>query len=96
MAPDISPQEPPKGQSGPQQPPVAPNGPQSPTVAPNGPKRVSPRNTQYPFQLKVNMTPGMNASVRRVTQRLKVPEGTIGRWGMMLILAQHDPDYKGE
>ena len=57
---------------------------------------VAKRNINYPVALRVNITTKQAASLAGISRRLQAPEGVIARWGLMQILAQHDPNYKGE
>jgi hypothetical protein len=43
--------------------------------------------------MKINITPAMKSSLLRVTRRLRLPEGVIGRLALMQHLAQQDRDY---
>jgi hypothetical protein len=48
---------------------------------------------QFPLQLKLNITLAMEASLQRLTRRLRLPPGVIGRLGLMNYLAQQDREY---
>jgi hypothetical protein len=49
---------------------------------------------QFPIQLKLNITLAMDASLQRVTRRLRLPAGVIGRLALMQYLAQQDREYR--
>ena len=61
----------------------------SPTKA-----RRQSRPVQFPVQLKLNITFAMDASLQRVTRRLRLPAGVIGRLALMQYLAQQDREYR--
>jgi hypothetical protein len=51
---------------------------------------------QYPIQLKVNLSPAMAASLKKVCRRLGMPEGIGARIAIAQFLAQQDPQYRDE
>jgi hypothetical protein len=51
------------------------------------------RPVQFPLQMKINITLAMDASLQRITRRLRLPAGVIGRLALMQYLAQQDRDY---
>jgi len=85
----------------------APPSPQHPPQAPApatkmlnggpaaGAKLKRQSNPRFPIQLRINITPAMNTSLARIAQQLLLPEGTIGRMGLMQYLRANDPEYKG-
>ena len=54
------------------------------------------RPIKYPVQLRVNINNAMAASMKRVCQRLGIPEGIGARIAISQFLSQQDPQYKGE
>jgi hypothetical protein len=75
----------------PQGPAPSTNGPASGT---NGAAKAKRRNVQYPIQLRVNITPAMNASLGRISRQLMMPEGIVGRIALLQYLAHQDPEYR--
>src|SRR5215468_8551749 len=76
--------------------PAAPSAsPQGPAPGVKGPaiKAKGRRPVQYPVQLKVNISPQMNISLRRVCQRLGIPEGIGARIAIAQFLDLQDPKY---
>jgi hypothetical protein len=51
------------------------------------------RPVQFPLQLKLNITLAMEASLQRLTRRLRLPAGVLGRLALMQYLAQQDREY---
>jgi len=51
---------------------------------------------KFPIQLRINITPRMNDSLQRISRRLLLAEGVIGRIALMQYLAQQDPQYREE
>jgi hypothetical protein len=68
-------------------------------MANGGPQQgvIKPRqsNPKFPIQLRINITPAMNMSLARIAGKLLLPEGTIGRLGLMQYLQANDPEYRG-
>lgn len=56
-------------------------------------KRATPV-VRFPVQLRINITPAMNASLERISRRLLLAEGVIGRIALMQYLATQDPQYR--
>jgi hypothetical protein len=83
---------PPSPQRPPQAPATATNGAHKSPVA-GATKRQS--NPRFPIQLRINITVEMNKSLARIAQKLLLPEGTIGRLGLMQYLQANDPEYRG-
>ena len=71
-----------------------------PAPGQNGPaakaKRRNGRVIKFPIQLRVNITPNMNASLQRISRRLLLPEGILGRIALMQYLASQDREYREE
>jgi len=92
--------------SGPQKPPAAPSaGLQRPSPRSNGAPakgggleaikiKVGGRSVKYPVQMKVNISPAMAQSLRRVSQRWGIPEGIGARIAITQFLSQQDPNYR--
>src|SRR5262245_18336916 len=83
-------------EQGSHRPPVAPvAGPQGPAPGANGPaiKDKGRRPVQYPVQLKVNISPQMDISLRRVCQRLGIPEGIGARIAIAQFIEAHERGY---
>jgi hypothetical protein len=59
-------------------------GPKVPTKGMASPKG---RNIKYPVQLRVNITPEMNASLARVARHFDMPEAMVGRMALKQFLA---------
>jgi hypothetical protein len=72
--------------------------PQRPAPGHNGPpiKARGSRPVQYPIQLKVNLSPAMAASLKKVCRHLGMPEGIGARIAIAQFLAQQDPQYRDE
>ncbi len=72
----------------------------NPAQGTNGPpvkaKRRNSRAVKFPIQLRINITPRMNDSLQRISRRLLLAEGVIGRIALMQYLAQQDPQYREE
>jgi hypothetical protein len=72
----------------------------NPAPGTNGPpvkvKRRNSRAVKFPIQLRINITPRMNDSLQRISRRLLLAEGVIGRIALMQYLAQQDPQYREE
>jgi hypothetical protein len=71
----------------------------NPAPGQNGPsiaKRRNSRAVKFPIQLRINITPSMNASLQRISRRLLLAEGVIGRIALMQYLAQQDREYREE
>jgi hypothetical protein len=68
-----------------------------PVAGTNGPgTKARTRQTpivRFPIQLRINITPAMNASLEQLSRRLLLPKGTIGRIALMTYLAANDPSY---
>ena len=62
--------------------------------APAKGKRQSNRIVRYPIQLRVNITEAMNASLARISRRLMIPEGIVGRIALIQYLASNDREYR--
>jgi hypothetical protein len=60
------------------------------------PKQRRSRPVQFPIQLRINITPRMNASLQRISRRLLLAEGVIGQIALMQYLAQQDREYREE
>jgi hypothetical protein len=74
-------------------PPPSP-GPQTPSPAAKvAAKRVT-RPIQFPIGLRVNITPAMATSLKRISRRLRLPEGVICRLALMQYLAGQDREYR--
>src|SRR5262245_33356498 len=77
-------------------PPAAPAAsPPSPTPRAEGPaaKAKGRRPVQYPVQLKVNISPRMDISLRRICQRLGIPEGIGARIAIAQFIEAHERGY---
>jgi hypothetical protein len=72
----------------------------TPAAGQNGPaikaKKRNSRIVQFPIQLRVHITPAMNASLARISKRMLTPEGVIGRWALIQYLSHQDPEYREE
>jgi hypothetical protein len=66
-------------------------GPKAPAKSGKSPQG---RNVRYPIQLRVNITPAMNESLRRVAHHFDMPEGMVGRMALKQYLAQQDPLFR--
>ena len=64
--------------------------------APAKAKRHNSRIVRYPIQLRVNVTVAMNASLARISRRLMIPEGIVGRIALIQYLASNDREYREE
>ena len=62
--------------------------------APAKAKRQNNRIVRYPIQLRVNITEAMNASLARISRRLMIPEGIVGRIALIQYLSQNDREYR--
>ena len=62
--------------------------------APAKAKRHNNRVVRYPIQLRVNITEAMNASLARISRRLMIPEGIVGRIALIQYLASNDREYR--
>ena len=62
--------------------------------APAKAKRNNSRVVRYPIQLRVNITEAMNASMARISRRLMIPEGIVGRIALIQYLASNDREYR--
>jgi hypothetical protein len=63
----------------------------------NGPTpRKQHRNTpvNFPVQFHIALTFPMKASLERLSRRLLLKEGVIGRIALMQYLAANDPQYR--
>ena len=69
------------------------NGAAAGQKAANGHGRAA-RNINFPVQLRINITPAMNASLGRLAKHLMLPEGAVGRMALRQYLAHQDPNYK--
>jgi len=69
-----------------------------PAPGQNGPavkaKQRNSRAVKFPIQLRINITPAMNASLGRISRRLLLAEGVVGRIALMQYLAQQDREYR--
>jgi len=77
-------------------PPVVPSaGAQGPAPGSNGPaiKAKGRRPVQYPVQLKVNISPRMDIFLKRVCQRLGIPEGIGARIAIAQFIEAHERGY---
>jgi hypothetical protein len=70
----------------------------TPPAGPNGPatkaKQRNSRIVRFPIQMRIHITPAMNASLQRISRRLLLAEGVIGRIALMQYLAQQDREYR--
>jgi hypothetical protein len=73
-------------------PPAPP--PQTPAPAAKVATKRNKRPVQFPVGLRVNITLPMAASLKRISRRLRLPEGVLCRLGLMDYLARHDPQYR--
>jgi len=67
-----------------------------PQTAAKAVKATAKRNTrpiQFPIGVRINITPSMAASLKRIGRRLRLPEGVICRLGLMQYLASQDREY---
>jgi len=62
--------------------------------APAKGKRQNARIVRYPIQLRVNVTTAMNDSLARISRRLMIPEGIVGRIALIQYLTQNDREYR--
>ena len=62
--------------------------------APAKGKRQNNRIVRYPIQLRVNVTTAMNDSLARISRRLMIPEGIVGRIALIQYLASNDREYR--
>ena len=62
--------------------------------APAKGKRQGNRVVRYPIQLRVNITGAMNESLARISRRLMIPEGIVGRIALIQYLASNDREYR--
>src|SRR5262245_57429877 len=79
-------------------PPAAPSaGAQGPAPGSNGPaaKAKGRRPVQYPVQLKVNISPRMDISLKRICQRLGIPEGIAARIAIAQFVDFHERGQGG-
>jgi len=69
-----------------------------PAPGTNGPpakgKRHNSRVVRYPIQLRVNITEAMNTSLARISRRLMIPEGIVGRIALIQYLSSNDREYR--
>ena len=56
--------------------------------------RAKRRNVKYPFQLRVNLTPEMNAALGRYSRYEDLDEGVVARRILRQFLLQVDPQYR--
>ncbi len=76
--------------------------PQPPAPGQNGtaPRAKGPavkaqqRNVRYPVQLRVNITPEMNAALGRYSRYEDLAEGIVARRILRQFLLQVDPQYR--
>src|SRR5262249_44398704 len=83
---------------GPHRPPAGPvASPQGPAPGSKGPaiKTKGRRPVQYPVQLKVNISPRMDISLKRICQRLGIPEGIAARIAIAQFVDAHERGYGG-
>jgi hypothetical protein len=73
--------------------PPAP-GPQTPAPAAKVATKRNTRPVQFPVGLRVNITLPMAAALKRISRRLRLPEGVICRLGLMQYLASQDREYR--
>jgi len=64
--------------------------------APAKAKRHNSRIVRYPIQVRVNITTAMNDSLARISRRLMIPEGIVGRIALIQYLASNDREYREE
>jgi hypothetical protein len=69
----------------------------TPATGSNGPavkakQRKSP-GVRYPIQLKVNISPAMNAALGRASRHWELREGEICRIALKQYLLANDPQY---
>ena len=73
-------------------PPAA--GTQTPTQAAKVATKRNSRPIQFPIGVRINITPAMAASLKRIQRRLRLPEGVICRLALMQYLASQDREYR--
>jgi len=69
----------------------------SPAPGANGsPARIKQqsRPVQFPLQMKLNITLALDASLQRLTRRMRLPAGVIGRLALMHYCSQQDREYR--
>jgi hypothetical protein len=64
--------------------------------AAKAPKHSNGRAIRFPFQLRIHITPAMTASLARISKRMLMAEGVVGRWALIQFLASNDPEYREE
>jgi hypothetical protein len=67
--------------------------PQTPAPAANKAVKRNSRPIQFPVGLRVNITLPMAASLKRISRRLRLPEGVLCRLALMQYLAANDREY---
>jgi hypothetical protein len=71
----------------------APN-PQTPAPAAKVEPKRNTRPVQFPIGVRINITRPMAASLKRISRRLRLPEGVICRLALMQHLASQDREYR--
>ena len=56
--------------------------------------KAQQRNVKYPIQLRVNITPEMNAALGRYSRYEDLAEGIVARRILRQFLLQIDPQYR--
>ena len=51
-------------------------------------------NIEFPIRLSLNITPAMANSLARISRRMRLKEGIVGRLGLMAYLQANDAEYR--
>jgi hypothetical protein len=68
--------------------------PQAPAPAAKPGQKRNTRPIQFPIGLRINITPAMAISLKRISRRLRLPEGVIARLALMQYLGANDREYR--
>jgi hypothetical protein len=69
-------------------------GPQTAAPANKVEPKRNTRPIQFPIGVRINITPAMAASLKRISRRLWLPEGVICRLALMQYLSSQDREYR--